>query len=98
MSNFKLLIDLFNIVRRGLIYEVVEPVGIKQICAATPTYDRLFGIVIVREIVLGNIYLEPSLLIAQILALERIGIVFGMSRDKDLSALVGSAGENSCLL
>ena len=86
---------MFSIVRCGLIHKIVEPVGIKKICTASPGYDGIEGIVIVREIVYGDLDGETRVLIAEILCFEGTRIIFRMTRDKYLSATVGRAGIES---
>ena len=46
--------DFRNIVRCGLIYVVIEPVGIKQLASASPADDGGTGGIVVREIMIGH--------------------------------------------
>lgn len=90
------LIDLFPIVRCGLVNKIVEPVGIEQICTASPGYDGFKSIVVVREVIYGDLDGKSGVLIAEIFGFESTRIIFGMTRDEYLSASIGSAGIKSC--
>ena len=79
---------MFSIVGSGLIYEIVEPVGVKQICTASPGYDGIEGIIIIREVINGNLDGKTRVFVAEILGFESACIVFRMTGDEDLSAAV----------
>lgn len=76
-----------QIVRCRLIYEIVKPVGEKEICVSAPGDLRRFFGVVVGKIVFRDLYRLALLEVTEILALKCVGIVLAVSCDKDLSAL-----------
>ena len=88
----------FNVVRCCLIYEIVQPVGKKQIGVRPPGNYRLLARIVIREIVFRNVNFKSLLLIAKVFVFQRILVILRMSRDKDLLALACGNGINSRLL
>ena len=90
--------DCVNIIGRGLVDKVVQPVGKKQICARPPGNLRFGGVVIVREVVYGNFDGFSSGFIPHLFEVQSSRIVFGVPRDEDLSAAVGRHSIDTCLI
>ena len=87
-----------NVVGRRLIYEIVEPVGEKEICVCAPgNVGRLFC-VIAGEIVLRNFDGLALSEVTKILVFEGVGIVFAMTGDEYLSTLFICDGVDACLI
>ena len=60
-----------EIVGRGLVDEVVQPVGEQQVRVGTPCDERGLGVVVVGEVVLRNGDGQAERLVAVVFALER---------------------------
>ena len=80
----ELFTDFAHIVRSGLIYVIVKPVGIKKLSRRAPVYDRLLGRIVVREIVAGDIGIHSLGEVSVILIGKGVGIVFRMKSHKEL--------------
>ena len=91
------LLDILDVVGRRLIYEIVEPIGIEQICTASPTNYRFLRVIVIREIILRYLDRKSRVLVAHLFLLESVSVVLGVSRNEDLSSLARSADENSRL-
>ena len=92
------LCDITNVIGSCLIYEIVKPVREKQVCMRTPGNSRSLFCIIVRKIVLWDLYRLPLSKIAQILVFEGIGIVLAMSGDKYLTAVLIRYGIDARLI
>ena len=87
-----------EVVRRGLVDEVVEPVLVQQVCVAAPCDHGRLGIVVIRVIVLRHMDGKSGVFIAQIFRLQRPRVVFRMAGDEDLPAALGRHGVDPGLL
>ena len=89
------ILKRLKIVRRGLIYEIVEPVYEKQASVRSPTNNRtLFGIV-VAVIVNRGLDRQACRYVTAILGVKSESIVFRVSHYKELSAAVARHDVNS---
>ena len=87
-----------NVVGCRLIYEIVEPVGEKEICVGAPGYLGCALCVITGEIVPRHFDGLTLSEVTKILVFEGVGVVFAMARDEDLSTLLICDGVNACLI
>ena len=94
----RMLFDILHIVRRRLVHVVIQPIGIEQIRAGSPPHDRLAGGVIVGEIVGGRLDGQSCVLVAEVLILQGVRVVLGVTHDEDLLAAGGHGAEHACLL
>ena len=83
-----------NVVRCGLIYEVVDPVGIDQVRARTPFDDWCPGIVIIREVVIRYIRIQSRILIPNVFLQQRVPVVFRVAGYEDLTVVRGFYAED----
>ena len=90
--------NLGDIVLGSLVYEVVQPVGIKQVGTASPFYHRRLGIVIIRIVVAWNFRIDAGVLVADIFLLQGVPVVFRMTEDENLSVIGGLAHINTRLV
>ena len=65
-----------KIKRSSLVYEVVEPVGIQEICAGSPSDDGILGIVVARIIIFRHFDIKSAVFVPQIFSLQSEGVVF----------------------
>ena len=82
-----LLAGAGQVVGRGLVDVVVEPVGVEQLSLAAPDVARLGRGVVIREVMRRNLGAEPALHVALVLQAQRVGIVLGMAKDKEATAV-----------
>ena len=90
--------DRLDKIRGLLVYEVVQPIGEQQIRARPPGAGRRFRVVIPREIIPGQLNRESFVFVSQIFVTQSIRIIFGMSGDEDLPAVIRRNRVNSGFL
>ena len=90
-------LNILHVVGCGLVDVVIQPVGIEQIRAGSPADDGLLCGIVVGEIVSGGLDGQSRVLVAQVFLLERVRVVFRVTRDKYLSAAFGHAGKHARL-
>jgi hypothetical protein len=93
-----LVFNVLDIIRRGLVYEVIQPVSKEQGGVAAPGGEGLLRIVVAREIVLGDLRIDARQLVTGVFFIKSIGIVFRMTCKEDLTSLAGGNSINACLL
>ena len=91
-------VDLGEIVRSFLVHEVVDPVGVQEVCAGAPGVRRPFGDTVVREVVHRFLDGEAGVEVPLVLVVQRVGVVLGVTGDEDLSAVFRRDGEDTGLL
>ena len=89
--------DFRNIVRCGLIYVVIEPVGIKQLASASPADDGRAGGIVVREIVTGYMDGKPLITVPEIFFGQRVWIILGMAGDEELTGVLAFHSKDACI-
>lgn len=89
--------DFRNIVRCGLIYIVIEPVGIKQLASASPADDGGTGGIVVREIVIGHMNREPLVTVPEIFFGQCVWIIFGMAGNEELPGVHAFYSKDACI-
>ena len=93
-----LLLNVADIVRRGLIHVIVQPVGIEQLGSGAPAYQgRLCGLV-VGEVVVRNIDVDALVYIPEVLIGQGVGIVFGVSGNKEAAVILALYCKDASLL
>ena len=91
-------LNLHYIIRCCLIYEVVEPVGEEQSSVAAPGNHRGLCVVVIREVVFGDFRVNSRKLVTGVLLVQRVGIVFRVTCQENLSAHLGRNGVNPRLV
>ena len=86
-SVVALLVEFVEDVRRLLVDVVVEPVGKEQVRDAAPAHDGLLRRIVIGIVVLRDLRMHTSLLVAVVLLLERQRVVLCMARDEELALL-----------
>ena len=84
------LFKLVEIKRRLLIYIIIQPVCNKEMCVAAPCERRGFRMIIVRKVVIGNLWIDALINVAEIFFGECVAIIFGVTCHKELSAALFS--------
>ena len=79
-SGLVLLAGASQVVGRGLVDVVVEPVGVEQLSLAAPDVSRLGGGVVARKVMRRHLRVEPALHVALVLQAQRVGIVLGVAK------------------
>ena len=77
-----------NIVGRGLIDEVIQPVAEQQIGVTAPGNHGILGIVIIGEIVVGYMNGQTQILVPDVLPIQRIRVILRVARDKNLPPFI----------
>ena len=62
---------------------------------ATPGADGRFRVVVIREVILGDLRVKACRLVTCIFLIQRVGIVLRVTRKEYLSATLGFNGVNS---
>ena len=82
-------LEFLQVVGGRLVNIVVEPVGVQEVGVGAPVDDGGLGVVVVGEIVGGDLWVNACGFVAQVFFLEGVAVVFGMAGDEDLSSAVG---------
>ena len=85
--SFRFYLNVVDIVWCSLIYEVVKPVGEHQSADITPGDDRLFGGIVIREVVVRYLNVETSLFVAEVLFCKSVCIVLAVTCSVEVTAL-----------
>ena len=78
-----------------MINVVIKPVGVKKVRVSTPLANRLLCVVVVGEVIFGDVGVYSCVDVADIFLLQRINVIFGVTRNKYLSAVIGCKGLNA---
>lgn len=81
-------LQLAEIVWRGLVDVIVQPVGVEEICVRAPQIERQLRRIVAGEIVERHGGGKPFVRIAAVFQREGFRVVFGVSGHKDLAAAV----------
>ena len=81
------LLNVSHIVRRRLIYIVVQPVGEKKLAGGTPGDDGSLGRIVVREIIHRNLGIHSTLQIPEVFQGQRVSVVLGMAGYEEVAAV-----------
>src|SRR5699024_159377 len=71
--------DGHDVIGRGLVDDIVEPVGVEQVGMAAPAHHGRLGIVVIGEVVLGHVDGQSRVLVPQVLQLEGLGVILGVA-------------------
>ena len=83
---------LCNVVRRGLIDIVIQPVGVEQLPGAAPAYHRDLVGIVAGEVVGGYRNVQPLVDVPPVFLGQGVRIVFWMPHHKELTAVLGLDG------
>lgn len=83
VSLFVLAVLGVRVVRGDLVYVVVQPVVVNEVCGASPLYVDTVDIS-VHEIVARLVDIETFVEVAKILVFERIAVVFAVTEEEEL--------------
>jgi len=82
--------DSLKIIRRLLIYKIIEPVGKEQMGVTAPRHRRYRLGIISGEVVARYLRVEPATDIALIFVGECQAVIFAVACDEHLASVLGS--------
>ena len=89
--------DGHNIIRCGLVDEVVQPIGEEQVRVAPPADHGRLGVIVARIVVSGYMDGQSLVLVPQIFLFQSIRVVFRVTGHKNLTPMLGHNGIDTCL-
>ena len=82
------LADTHDVVRRRLVDKVIEPVGKQKIGMAAPTDNGLLRVIVIGEVVLGNLNRKAEILITDIFSSQRIRVILRVTHNENLAVVI----------
>ena len=91
-------LDLHYVVGRGLIYEIIKPICEKEGGVTSPGAHGSLGVVVIREVIFGYLWINSRRLATGIFLIQGVGIVLRVTRKEHLSSPLGLDGVNARLV
>ena len=71
--------DSADVIGRGLVHAVVQPVAIEQVGAGAPAHRRFPAGIVLGEVVQGKLDVHPGVQVPEILLFQRVPVILGVA-------------------